>query len=346
MMTLLLLLGCPPSPVDTGGGKEPTDTAADTNADSAGESDSVPVDTAYQPNCDRNLPWKYVAAGLGQTCGIHTDGCAECWGIGREEDNPDDWEWEAGYQWEAEDRPPAGAYTSISMPVNSAHGSAQHACGLLEGGIAVCWGQDEMGETEVVDGSYVALDVNEYATYAVGNDGTVTTWGVAAPPVLTDVTAIHTEEYYGLTLHVDGTLSQWYANAPSSPESVPTLEGVYRAADIASFACAISADGAIDCWAPQDLDWVEDPDMSLFQPPTGDFVDICIEDVAVACALDSVGQVACWGDLLELADPPQPVGVTFTQIACGYSHACGLTAEGEIVCWGYNGYGQCDVPTP
>lgn len=343
MMTLLLLLGCPPGLVDTGS-KEPPDTATDSNPDSPAESDSVPADTAYQPDCDGSLPWKYVAAGAGQTCGIHTDGCAECWGIGREEDSPQDSG--GAYHWEAEDRPPPGAYTSISMGVNSAHGFAQHACGLLEGGAAVCWGQDEMGETEVVDGTYIALDVNEWATYAVSSDGTVTTWGVAAPPELANVAAIHTEEYYGLSLQPDGTLSQWVAYYPPNPQELVTFDGVYLAADIASYACSVAVDGAVDCWLPQNLDWVEDPDMSLFQPPTGDFVDICVEDVAVACALDSAGQVTCWGELVEIADVPVPVGVSFTQIACGYSHACGLTADGEIACWGYNTYGQCDVPTP
>jgi hypothetical protein len=48
------------------------DTEGSNDSDSGGDSGPIAV------VCDRTLGWKFVAAGYLQTCGIHTDGCAEC----------------------------------------------------------------------------------------------------------------------------------------------------------------------------------------------------------------------------------------------------------------------------
>lgn len=105
-------------PGDTGivdsdsGQTETADTGETGETAETGDSDTA-VDTA-PPRCDRSLGWKYVAAGTYQTCGIHTDGCAECWGQGKEEDTGG-YDTGGRYHWNGEDIPPSGSFTSIAM---------------------------------------------------------------------------------------------------------------------------------------------------------------------------------------------------------------------------------------
>ncbi|HWJ96899.1 MAG TPA: hypothetical protein VNQ33_02000, partial [Acidimicrobiales bacterium] len=77
----------------------------------------------------------------------------------------------------------------------------------------------------------------------------------------------------------------------------------------------------------------------------------------VACALTTVGAVACWGGdgysktgnaaTTDHAALPVPVatngplqGRTVTQISAKRWHVCALTADSAIVCWGFNASGQ------
>jgi alpha-tubulin suppressor-like RCC1 family protein len=77
------------------------------------------------------------------------------------------------------------------------------------------------------------------------------------------------------------------------------------------------------------------------------------------CALNSVGQVYCWGNNLSgqlgtgnitASAVPVPVKASdsgdalfskaITQITAGWSHTCALDSTGKAYCWGYNGNGE------
>ena len=71
------------------------------------------------------------------------------------------------------------------------------------------------------------------------------------------------------------------------------------------------------------------------------------------CALTPTGTAYCWGSNSDLelgdgtaTDQPfpaavvMPVGVSFANVAAGWSHSCGLTAAGGVYCWGSNSAGQ------
>lgn len=72
-----------------------------------------------------------------------------------------------------------------------------------------------------------------------------------------------------------------------------------------------------------------------------------------ACGLTAAGVAYCWGDdsygqlgngstgSTSQPEPvSMPVGISFTQITVGISHACGLSSDGSAYCWGGNAYGQ------
>jgi len=70
--TFLAVVACAPTQPDTGVRPHPDSGVGDSATDSGG-------DSAVEPRCD-DLPWKQVELSWRVGCGVHTDGCVECWG--------------------------------------------------------------------------------------------------------------------------------------------------------------------------------------------------------------------------------------------------------------------------
>ena len=76
-----------------------------------------------------------VSAGYDHSCGLRTNGTAQCWGP------------ENGFgQTDA----PSGTFTVIAT-------GRLHSCGLRTDGTAQCWGNNEHGETDAPSGAFTAI---------------------------------------------------------------------------------------------------------------------------------------------------------------------------------------------
>lgn len=329
-------------PADTDSSREETDTGETDSHDTADSADSdsdTNIDTAPPP-CDRSLGWKYVAAGYEQTCGIHTDGCAECWGRGEAESHPElDTAWL--YEWHGEDRPPPGDYASISMIAiltDDPDPSTPNACGIMADGSITCWGSDETGINDAPAGSFVDVAVWPYTASAIATDGSAYQWGSegSAPAgSFLDVEG----GFDALFLLTDGTLLQTY---PNGTPHFDAPAGTYIDIGLGEwYGCALKTDGSILCWDQFDPENAEFEDMTT-SAPTGPFVDVCVANTSLGCALDAAGTVQCWPNASEWTAPTDE---SFTQLACGAWHACGLTPDNRIVCWGWDSYGETSPPT-
>ena len=74
--------------------------------------------------------------------------------------------------------------------------------------------------------------------------------------------------------------------------------------------------------------------------PAGIFQQVSCEDTT-CCALDGEGNTTCWGeDDMGIFDSPD---TEFSQISVASGFACGLTEFGELECWGDE---KPDPPTP
>lgn len=133
-------------------------------------------------------------------------------------------------------------------------------------------------------------------------------------------------------------------------------KGVQEIAIGEHFLCGL-ANGSVYCWGNGrfgELGVGTDKSQSLV--PTGplknmkDAVTISANR-GFACALESSGNVACWGNNVhgQLGDGsktnrPEPVYVQglsdVIQLATGYQHACAITRAGHLYCWGENEHGQ------
>lgn len=99
-------------------------------------------------------------------------------------------------------------------------------------------------------------------------------------------------------------------------------------------ACAVSTDGAIECWGTEEYGKKEPPAEEIFE-------EVAVGDT-FGCARTSEGVVTCWGSN-RLGQVNTPIGV-FEQLVAGQQHACVLDADGAIDCWGSDIRGATDAP--
>lgn len=252
-----------------------------------------------------------VGAGMMFACGLREDGTVECWG--GTEDNP------------GASPPPEESFEEIAV-------GTWHACGLREDGIPRCWGFNSKGEASSPADAYIeSISVSESHSCGVTPAGEIACWGASEPlPDFGGIAAIGSGAN-PCAVRDDGTV---FCHDLCQP--VFWQEDTFTA--IASgdwYACAIRADGTVECWGGDDCGETHPPDGETFTEVAAGY--------NFACGLHPDGGVSCWG-----ADPDAPVhspsGGSFTDITAGYGHACGVLEDGTIECWGEVHDSLCDIP--
>ena len=302
----------------------------------------------------------------GDVCALLSDGTAKCWGqdyfgsLGDGNSNPSAIE------------PTPVVATTVST-TNRAKGVSMGSstCAALTDGTIQCWGYNGYGNlgngtttnslTAVTTYSNSAnnpvkqVSVNLYAACAVFHDGTAACWGndggnPAAP------------------LLGNGTMgSTAFSLTPTPVSGISTATPATAISVGSSSACALMADGTVQCWGsntqgelgtgsfsgPQVCDTHNCSTVPV--PVTGlsNVTMISVGGLAdVVCAVKSDGTVWCWGSNLysqlgngstatEVDAPVQIGGIsTATAVSVGYSSVCALLADGTVQCWGNGQDGQ------
>ena len=267
------------------------------------------------------LPRAGVEAGGGFACGIAQTG-AVCWGAG----------------------------TTGIVAVEGTAGITQltlgraHACGLLPGGHAVCWGDNRLGQLGGTSaGATTAAPVTGDLSFSAISAGAAHTCGIAGGKA------------YCWGKGKEGQLGDGSGNDRKRPVVVKGGQSYVAISAGGDHSCAISGGGKAYCWGDgfsgqlgfggQDQQ-LEPVDVSGSQK---------YERIASGgkhtCALAAGGKIYCWGsnESGQLGDgsksdrsSPEPVssGAIFRDVSAGANHSCGLTAGGEVFCWGENRMGQ------
>lgn len=239
-------------------------------------------------------------------------------------------------------------------------------CGLKDGGVAYCWGQNRYGE--VGDGTRRTRDnPTEVSTHvrfsqvsagifhvcALNGDGRAYCWG----------TNIHGA--LGI-----GSLGE--DEVRTRPVPVATNRR-FRALDGSTRRCGLDLSGRAFCWGAvsgsfDDGAFVAPGDCrdTYYQAYEG---DQCLKPTPVAggltfssitsgghtdCGVMETGKAYCWGageygtlgngTLGSGTHSVEPVavegGLSFRSISAGATHVCGLTVDGTAYCWGNNFAGQ------
>ena len=251
-----------------------------------------------------------VAGGNEQTCAVTTTGAAYCWGgIHGDLGNNSTWSSNVPVQVVG-----VGG-TGVLSGVTAIAAGAEHTCAATTDGAVYCWGGNGYGD----------LGNNSTAESNVP----VQVVGVGGTGLLSDVTAIAAGFMRTCALTTDGAVYCWGGNAngqlgnnSTAESNVPVqvvgvggtglLSGVTAIAAGANHTCALTTDGAVDCWG-------NIPSGLLLKNSTS-------PQGSIPVPVAGVGGTG----LLS--------GVT--AITAGGSHTCALTTAGAIYCWGNNVDGQ------
>lgn len=122
---------------------------------------------------------------------------------------------------------------------------------------------------------------------------------------------------------------RWPAPACAGPP--PDGRDFVRAASGIGHACALRADGRLDCWGAlathrRDVTWPAEP----MTAPPGRYRDVAVGSSHV-CAARADGPLVCWGRPSEALAAPSG---HFRALDAHESTTCGVRDDGVVVCWG------------
>ena len=157
---------------------------------------------ASTPDCDDDAEpdptpqgaFTAITADNGHSCGLRTDGTAQCWGPNNDYGQTD---------------APSGAFTAITA-------GGEHSCGLRTDGTAQCWGNNNDGQADAPQGAFTAITAGGFHSCGLRTDGTAQCWGnnydgqADAPSGV--FTAITTGGFHSCGLRTDGTAQCWGNN--------------------------------------------------------------------------------------------------------------------------------------
>ncbi len=239
-----------------------------------------------------------------------------------------------------------GAATDGDMLAVAVGGST--SCGITVAGAVSCWG----------DGSYGTLGngaVQVNSTTPVGVNG-----------LGSQAASLSVGDRHACAVTTGGTLSCWgddqegqLGDGGRTPRSDPVspfglVAVVARVAAGATHTCAVTTTGAAKCWGDNSYGQLGNGTTSASLTPS-DVQGLAAGVVAIAagrgftCALETAGNVKCWGDggtgqLGGQASSSKPVdialGSTAKAVAAGARHACALTTAGALLCWGADDVNQ------
>jgi hypothetical protein len=154
--------------------------------------------------------------------------------------------------------------------------------------------------------------------------------------------------YFRISAIGGGAQSAWTVFADTLTDYVSVVSG-------GNHTCAITSEGAVECWGANDQGQLGDGTLINRTLPVRvaglSSVSAITAGAAHTCALLSDGSVRCWGDNVSgqlgngtTTDSRTPVAVTglgqAVEISAGGQTTCARLNSGEVQCWGLNSSGQ------
>ncbi|TNE91777.1 MAG: hypothetical protein EP330_04035, partial [Deltaproteobacteria bacterium] len=293
-------------------------------------------------------PWKSVTlpnapgAGNQYACAIDTNDQLFCWG-NYEEPMTADVSWYSSFEPVAFNG--GGSWSMVE-------GGNAAACGIQTDGTLWCWGikQDtyatEWGAlNQMASGTWATVDLGDRHACAIDDNNGLWCWGTDR----------------------DGSLGLDTAGNRELPEQISW--GSWADVSLGyGHTCALETDGSLWCWG-RNLNYSAGGQAStdpvtataITHPTAGTWTEVQ-SGMNSNCAMDSAGEIWCWGDNSEgqLGDgnlptdnpiPQQVTGGPWDALHVGYRRVC-ADKNGELWCWGSDstrrmgtgGAGDTDVP--
>jgi alpha-tubulin suppressor-like RCC1 family protein len=281
-----------------------------------------------------------IAAGVDFACAVDSGGGVQCWGSNKSG------QLGAGRPTVA---PTPGTVTGLGSGVIALGVGPDFACALTTTGTIRCWGDNGYGQ--------------------LGDGGTISSLQPVTVEGLNGITALAVGYDYACALDVTGGVHCWGRNDrgqlgdgslrdSAAPVTVAGLGGTVTAITAGHLTtCALTADGAIQCWGDGAYGELGNGTTAGAMTPTA-VTGLGGAATAVAASITRntvcavvAGALRCWGDAgvltgIAVADHSTvPVVLTglddgVTALTVGAHHACILTQAGGVQCWGSDARGQ------
>lgn len=240
---------------------------------------------------------------------------------------------------------PSVTLVAYGVEVGLATGQ-NHSCGITTGGIAQCWGDndlDQLGDGSGADQNepvavntsvrFFAIAAGENHTCGISRNGATYCWGDNSEGQM-------------------GNNSQIGSPVPLRVAGNQTFVQVSAGSE---YTCGLDVGGMVWCWGSNGVGELGDGTgvkklvpTRVVSPKRFVMVDAGTNH---ACALSTIGEAFCWGnnehggtgnfgDEAQLIPVPAAAGHTFVGINAGFQHSCAVTEEQTAFCWGLNNSGQ------
>jgi hypothetical protein len=291
-------------------------------------------DSGSTDRCPDSSGWLQIVAGASSSCGIHPDGCVECWGYGKADAEEMSGKSDFDYAYNGDHEIPDAHFTKLSMPRFAPQLSmSQHVCGIAKDGRFLCWGALEVESTPSSGAEFIDLSsYTKEGACVLESTGTLRCW----EPELRLLDGVYNE--------IDGALQQ--CARPLAPE-LPmecwsgdqiqpflSVEGTALRVGYNGY-CTVDDESQLKCKTFAKAPYLEFDGRPL---PPG-YRDYCMKPYSL-CLLDADGRISCDDD--ELNRPPTDSG--YTELSCANGHVCAVHESGSGVCWGGDSWGNTTVP--
>lgn len=239
-----------------------------------------------------------------------------------------------------------------TVAFQSVDAGGAHSCGIVEDGVAYCWGNNDFGQLGT--GGYVSYGIPKKVAQGDLQFSYISA-GLTSSCALTVDREVYCWGYNQYGQVGDGTVDQIRITNPTKvvgDHHFTTVSGG------GAHACGLVDDGQVWCWglagpgllgngASGDSTWSAVPDSVL----TAELFSVISAGTSHTCGLTVTGVAYCWGENLrgqlgdgtneDAAVPVQVAGgILFQDIDTGADHTCALDTEGKAYCWGNGFYGQ------
>lgn len=274
--------------------------------------------------------WKQVSVSHLVACGVHLDGCVECWG----NEDVEEQNYYGGYDYTGDDQPPEGIlFDSVAVfPGNPYEVSGgYYSCGVGLDQELYCWGD--------VPGTYPSVGLDAVTIDNGGRVGLTSGGAIydydfpdAVDPAAPTGRFVDVDQFeyrgwsYTCALDEAGVVHCW--DGCDIVEGCIPPSDAFRMIDLGDLdGCGITTSAELKCWG--------EGGRHLDEPAPGLQFQTVVE--AIGCGLLTDGSVWCGIE-------GTPSTGTFIDLSGSGWQACAISTDHELVCWGHDKGGVTNPP--
>lgn len=288
--------------------------------------------------CPNSIGWSQIVAGAYSSCGIHLDGCTECWGYDDADAERMEGHNYADYAYNGDHNIPDTRFKMLSLPEYSPSGwRSQHVCGIDTMGKFHCWGTLNIEFAPPNGVEFVSLSsYSREGACVLDNQGTVRCWTPNLVLLQGEFSEIDSADRQCVRPSDDSQPIRCWATIES--QTSKAISGTDLRVGYTGY-CTADSTNTLDCFYFSGAPYLEFDGRQL----PSEYRDYCMT-AYLMCTLDSGGQITCDNEAPLNIDNNIPTESGFTRLSCGNSHACAVHESGDGVCWGGDQWGKTVVP--